>query len=186
MSNPNIFTVQERMSHLPDVQKSYMFELYIPAFTDLSADGQGVTDEDLIIRAKTATIPGRDHEMLESVFMGTKQYFVGKATYSSTLEVSFDEFEDQKMTKYFKAWQQRLFNQETGHMEVSTKSQYTKNIVLYLYKGDGTPLEKSIVFVNAWPKTTGDSALDMAGAEKVTRSATFQYDFWKLIDSAGA
>ncbi len=177
MSNSSIFTVRDRMGNMPDVQKGYMFELVIPA---TGIGGDTVRDEDLIIRAKTATIPGRDHELIESVFMGTKQYFVAKPTYSSTLEVTFDEHEDQMMLKFFKAWQDQMFDQKTGKMQVATKAEYVKDIILNMYKGNGEKLQTSIKFKNAWPKTTADSSLDMAAGEKVTRPVTFQYDYWEF------
>ena len=102
MSN---FSIDGRMKGLPDIQKNYMFEVWIP-----SEGFNSFTREGLIIRAKTAVIPGRDFEQIETFFMGTKQLFPGKATFSNALQVTFDEFEDQTVTKALYEWQQKIFD----------------------------------------------------------------------------
>ena len=47
--------------------------------------------EDLVIRAKTATIPGRTTEPITSEFIGMKQFFPGKPSFTNTFEVSIEE-----------------------------------------------------------------------------------------------
>ena len=171
------------MKDLPDIQKNYMFEVWIPT------DGlNGASQEGLIIRAKTAIIPGRDFEQIESFFMGTKQVFPGKTTYSNSLQISFDEFEDQMITKTIQEWQQKIFDYNpnsgtAGAQKVLKKRDFTKEIIVKLYRSNGASLSKQIKFYNAWPKTIDDSQLDMQSSDKVQRSVTFAYDYWLLEDA---
>ena len=177
------FSIDGRMKDLPDIQKNYMFEVWIPGdgFTNFSQEG-------LIIRAKTATIPGRDFEQIDAFFMGTKQVFAGKPTFSNTLQIAFDEFEDQMVTKAINEWQQKIFDVDpksgtAGASQVLRKRNYTKEIVVRMYRANGEALGKQIKFYNAWPKTLDDAALDMSSSEKIQRSVTFAYDYWLLEDA---
>lgn len=181
MSN---FTIDGRMKGLPDIQKNYMFEVWIP-----SEGFNSFTQEGLIIRAKTAVIPGRDFEQIETFFMGTKQLFPGKATFSNALQVTFDEFEDQTVTKALYEWQQKIFDYNpnsgtAGAQQVLAKKDYTKTIIVKMYRSNGASLGKQIKFYNCWPKTIDDAQLDMQSSDKIQRSVTFAYDYW-LIEDAG-
>lgn len=178
------FTIDGRVKNLPDIQKNYMFEVWIPSegFNSFSQEG-------LIIRAKTAIIPGRDFEQIETFFMGTKQLYPGKATFSNVLQVTFDEHEDQMITKALFEWQQKMFDYDpnsgtAGQQTVLGKTDYTKSIIVKMYRANGESLGKQVRFYNCWPKTIDDAQLDMQSSDKVQRSVSFAYDYW-LIEDAG-
>lgn len=174
------FTIDGRLKNLPDVQKNYMFEIRIPH------DGfDSFSDEGLLIRARTAVIPGRDNTPIESHFMGTKQVFPGKTEFTGALQITFDEFEDQMITTAINEWQQMIFDYNpqsgtAGAQKVPSKRDYTKTVTLVMYRSNGTQLDKKIKFYNCWPKTIDDAQLDMQSSDKVQRSVTFQYDYWLL------
>ena len=74
------FTIENRMKKLPDIQRTWMWELLIPAIANVTGGIMGDVD-DLIIRVRSAVIPGRQIESMTSEFMGMKQYFPGKTTF---------------------------------------------------------------------------------------------------------
>ncbi len=175
-----VFTIEgRRLSQLPDVQKVWMWELIVP--TDGVMNDSGAIDDDLIIRCRSAVIPGRSTEVITSDFMGMKQYFPSRPSFPGSFGVTYEETEDQRIRKAMEEWQQKIYNTESGGSTRPFKRQLTRNITLLMYQGDGEPLEKKVQFMNAWPIDVPDVALSYSDAGQVTYSVTFQYDFWKLI-----
>lgn len=175
------FTIDGRMKNLPDIQRQYNFELLVPNIGDFDQD-------DMILRVRTATIPSRAVEVIESNFMGMKQFFPGKALFTNTLVVQYEEFEDQKVTTQLYDWQQKLFDVDpdsrtAGSGQESGKRNVTRDISLVMYGYNGKKLKKKIVFYNAFVENVGDSALGYANNESVKYDVTFRFDYWKLINA---
>ena len=173
------FSIDNRMSDLPDIQRQYLYELEIPAL-------DGITQDDMILRVRSAVIPQRGIEVIESNFMGMKQFFPGKPTFSHTLTVDFEEFEDQKVLQYFYAWFEKMNvldpnNDQSGVAKKSEdKKSISEDITLKMYSFDGTKLEKKIKFVKAYPETFADSTLGYANNDSVKMNVTFRFDYWLL------
>ena len=188
MATPN-FTVEGRLSTIDDLLRNFMFEVTIPDIATMVGTESGVSSGDLMesmtIRTKTCSIPARGNEEIESVFMGMKQFFPGRPTFSNKLSLQIDETEDQLVMQVLTAWRNRVFDTRpdsftAGYSKASNKRGLSTSIILRQYRYDGTALPNDIVFVNAWPQEVGDVELAMAGNEKVTFNVTFTYDFWKL------
>jgi hypothetical protein len=170
MSN---FTISKRLGNLPDIQRDYMFELWIPNIQQLNMD-------DMIIRVRSAAIPGRSNESIESVFMGMKQFFPGKPVMPYTFACNIEEFEDKKVAKALYSWQQLLFDiEDNGASKGTKKSDVVRDIDLRMYKYNGNILS-TIRFFNAWPEIVGDVTLDYTASASVKYPVTFRYDRWKL------
>jgi hypothetical protein len=170
------FTVAGRLKNLPDIQKIYMWELYIPSVEELDQD-------DFVLRVRNVVIPGRTITPIESFFMGTKQFFPGRNEYAGTFTFQIEEFEDQKGHAALHSWQQLIFDYDpnsptAGQQKVAVKSDLTRDVVLRVYKGDGTKMDKEIVFYSSWPQAIADSTLDYTGSDSVKIDCTFQYDYW--------
>jgi len=181
------FTIEGRMKQLPDIQRNWLWELVIPGISkvsdSISSEGDGVNS--LIIRCRTATIPSRGNQVIESFFMGMKQYFPGKPEFGHTLSISFEETENQIITKTLYEWQQKIFDivpgsPTAGVSQVPTKRTATRDIYLLMYKYNGKVLERKIRFYNAFPQNVSDVAMDYNGNESVRYECTFQFDFWNL------
>jgi hypothetical protein len=147
--------------------------------------GGKANTEDLIIRCRTASIPGRGFDSIESNFMGMKQFFPSKPTFSNTLAVTIEETEDQKVGKALYAWRQKIFDVDPASPKAGVSSglvkrDLAKDIFLLMYRYNGSSFEKKIKFVNAWIQNVDDVGLDYAGNDAVKYSVTFQYDFWVL------
>lgn len=186
---PN-YHIVGKLGNFADVQKNNMWEIRIgkPAILKSLPVGAGTFTDELLLRARTATIPAATVTTLETDFMGMKQFYAGNTTLQHTLSIDFDEFEDQKSYKYLYEWTNAIFNwtDETngGHRVIGAadKSKYATDIELKLLKGDGEQMGKKIKFINAFITTFNEASLAYGDASKITYSATFQYDYFKLID----
>lgn len=184
------FTIANRAKTIGDIQRTWNFEVLIPAISEVT---QGVmTDvEDLVIRARTATIPERGNEPIASNFMGMQQWFAGKPTFSYSLDVTLEETigrngdkENQIVLKSLQAWQNLIFdisptNPTGGQSLVPLKRDYAKDIYVLMYSHDGTELERKIRFYNAFPKQVGAVTLAYTDSAAVQFPVTFNYDFWQ-------
>lgn len=170
------FTIAGRMKNLPDIQKSYMWELFIPSIEELDQD-------EMVLRVRNVVIPGRTITPIESFFLGTKQFFPGRTEYAGTFNFQAEEFEDQKVHKALHAWMQYLFDYDpnsvtAGAQKAPGKTDVTRDVVLKMYKSDGSAMENDVVFYGSWPQAVGDAALDYTANDSVKFDVTMQYDYW--------
>ena len=86
-----IFHIEDRLKNQPDIIRSYAWEVIIPEIGSVSESAKD--SEDLVIRARITSIPSRGNEKIESNFVGMKQFFPGKPTFSNTISITFEEFE---------------------------------------------------------------------------------------------
>ena len=173
------FSIDNRMSDLPDIQRQYLYELEIPAIDE-------ITQDDMILRVRSAVIPQRAIEVIESNFMGMKQFFPGRPSFSHTLTVDFEEFEDQKVLQYFYKWFEKMNvldpndNQSGVAKSGEDKKSVSQDITLKMYSFDGKSLSKKIKFIKAYPETMSDSTLGYANSDSVKMNITFRFDYWLL------
>jgi hypothetical protein len=173
------FHTKNALANLPDPQKGWAWELYIPNIAELKMD-------EMLVRCRTAAIPGRTFEVMESIFMGTKQFFPGKETTERTLTVQMEEFEDQRTYKQLQSWADTIFDYNpdsatAGRRKAPKKSGYSVNVSLQLYKANGEKMDKKIVFYNAWPNSISAPALDYNATDSVKFDVVFQYDYYKIV-----
>ncbi len=176
------FLLEGRAKALPDVMRTWMFEVWIPDISLVTGGIMG-TMEDLIIRARTATIPGRSIEPMTSEFMGMKQYFPGKTSFENTFSVSIEETSDQMVWRALSYWQNQMYLVDPlgatgGVSQVSKKRDICKDVYVKLYKHDGTDMTHGVRFWNAWPSAIAAQSLDYASNEQAKFEVTFTYDFW--------
>jgi hypothetical protein len=181
---PNL-TLEGRLKGLPDIQRTWLWEIYIPNVNTIP-NMPDIKDDDLVIRARTCSLPSRGNEAVESNFMGFKQFFPGKVTYGNTMEATFEEMEDQKIAKFLYAWRQYILDVDpnsptAGASGALTKRISSRNIYILQYKHNGSALQKKVQLFNAWPENVSDVALDMNGGEAVKYSVTFRFDYWLLV-----
>lgn len=179
------FTIEGRAKKLDDIQRNWMWELLILSISDVTG-GIMADVEDLIIRARTCTIPSRGNEPITSEFMGMKQFFPGKPTFGNTFEVSIEETQNQIVWKALTAWQELVFSIDPtsptgGASQRPLKRDVAKDVFLIMYAYNGVPLEKKVRFFNCFPQNVGDVNLDYTGNESVKFGCTFQFDFWQAV-----
>ena len=179
-----------QISNLPDLAKQYLFEVYFLFDNGL----KNVLDqEDLKIKARTANLPTKTFNELDTQYMGTKLLYPGKATISGDLEIQWDEFQDMTISEQLHKWANMLMNQGfkddigggsdmTGGAISNYASQYCATIDLRLY--DSTlknmlPIKWRLY--RCWPKSISNFGLDHNADGKVTRNATFSYSNFEIL-----
>jgi len=177
-------TIEGRAKQLPDIQRTWNWELMIPGIGNVTK-GIMKNDEDLIIRVRSAVIPSRGNEPIESNFMGMKQFFPGKPTFENSFAVTIEETENQIALKALTAWQDNTFDISPtsptgGSSSKLLKRQLTKDVFLLMYKYNHKIMEKKIHFYNAFIQNVDSVSLDYTDNSSVKYSVTFQFDFWTL------
>jgi hypothetical protein len=170
------FTHQSRIKNLPDIQRTFMWELFIPSIAELNTD-------EMVVRIRNVQLPGRTIAPIESYFMGTKAFYPGRSEYTGTFTTQIEEFEDQKVHQAIHSWQELMFSYEQGKQGVASKNDLVKPISLIMYKANGEKLPKKVIFQNAWPQAMADVTLDYSTAESVKYDITWQYDYWKTVNT---
>lgn len=186
----SVFTT--KIKNLPDVAKQYLFQVTFKFDDSALQDMLGV--EDLMLRAKTASMPGKSFGELATEFMGSKLVYPGKATVDGDLQITFDEFQDLFITKTFHRWQNLMFNHAlegdidaqgtTGGAYSNYIKDYTATITVDMYSSTfEEKLPVSFEFKFAWPKEFPQTELNMEGDGKVQRQVTFKYSTFRVISN---
>jgi len=170
------FTIAGRMKNLPEIQKSFLWELYTPSIEDLDQD-------DMVLRVRNVVIPGRTIQPIESFFLGSKQFHAGKTEFVGTFPTQIEEFEDGRAHQAIYSWMQAIYNadsnsSEAGQSKFNGKNEYSRDIVLKMYRTNGTKMDKDIVFYNSFPNSITDAPLDYASSDSVKLDVTWSYDYW--------
>jgi hypothetical protein len=177
----NDFSAEGRLKNLPDLHKSWLWELYIELPSGIAGDG--LSTDELLLRVRNVMLPGKTITPIETYFMGTKTFHPGKMEFSGQLSVQLEEYEDQKVHDTLNAWADLIFNWETGKQGAALKSDITSTGILKMYKSNGEPMPKMIKIFNMYPASIPDVTLDYAGTDPVRYDVQFQYDWWKAVQS---
>jgi len=185
--NPLNFTINGRAFKFPDIQRNFMWQLLIPNVRSV-APSASFGAEDLLVRCRSISIPQRSNEAITSNFMGTRQFFPGRADPGGgTVSVDFEDTEDMVIQRVFYEWQQNIFNinpaspTTAGKSKWLAKRMFTKDMFLMLYNYGGFPLPKQIRFHNAWVQNVNEISMSYDSNESVKYAVTFQYDYWTLF-----
>jgi len=176
-----------RTSNIGDVQRTYNWQVVIPKPVGVTTAPEW--DGDLLLRARSAAMPGVTINAIESTFMGMKQFFSGNAELEHTLAIEFEEFEDQKVFTYLNAWIATIFDTQNiaqgggSAVNVDGKSDYAIQLELYLYKNNTDKMPKKITFHNCWLQNIGSATLTYGDSSSVKIPATFQYDYYTIDKS---
>ena len=177
------FHIVGRTADIRDVQRTYNWQVQIPAPTAIAGAWPA---DDLLLRARSAAIPGITINTIESSFMGMKQHFAGNATLEHTLAIEFEEFEDQKVLSYLNEWTKAMFDTQTATdgggaiTAAEKKSDYAVDVTLDLYANNKEKLDKKITFHGCWLQNIGSVALAYGDAASVKYACTFQWDYYTL------
>ena len=180
------FHIIGRTANLPDVQRNNLWEMNIATPKCIS---QSVWNADeMLLKVQSAKIPGKEVSDLTYNFMGMKQHYSGDAKeIDTTLSVTFQEFEDQKVRKALYAWSEAIWqiqnakDDNSGHSTAESKKDYSTTIIMTLYKNN-SEIAGKVKFYNAWLKTINETELNYDSAESIKYSATFVYDYYDIID----
>jgi hypothetical protein len=186
----SVFTT--KIKNNQDLAKSWLF---LVNFKFDNKDLEDLLDaEEMLLRAKTGTIPGKSFGELVTEFMGSKLVYPGKATVDGDLSITFDEFQDLKITKILHRWSNLMFNHAidddidatgvTGGAYSNYLKDYSATIIIDCYDSTLThKLPVSFKFRFAWPKEIPQTELNMEGDSKIQRQVTFKYSTFEVISN---
>lgn len=181
-----------------DIQRTFMWEVWFKGIgTALGLPSD--MEDTIILHARSASIPARGNDEIESNFGGMKQFFPGKPTFGSNdTTIEFEETEDQTVTSFLYTWNEMIFGTNStdasinrlGHSNgVRKRDSYTCDIELIPFKygpqSGSDKLPYKFVFKNAWLSNVGEVSLAYADSGAVKYSATFKFDFWELHETSG-
>jgi hypothetical protein len=192
VNNMSVFTT--KIQNNQDLAKNYLF------LVNFKFDNKTLEDlldaEEMLLRAKTATLPSKSISELSTEFMGSKLVYPGKATVDGDLSITFDEFQDMKISRILHKWSNLVFNHAigqdfdaqgiTGGAYSNYLKDYTATVIVDLY--DSTLTQKlpiSYKFRFCWPKEIAAAELNMEGSDKIQRSVTFKYSTYEVISNVG-
>lgn len=169
-----------KIQELGDIQRTYTWELIIPV--ENIPGVKGVNSEDLTLRCRSVSIPGRSNDVITSNFGGMEIHYPGRLKFTQPFTITFEEYADRKIAKMIYEWQQLMFDQETGGG--SGKGVKT-DVTLKLKNYDGVTDVKqygSIKIQNAWPESLAEVSLNYSESSAITYSLTLRYDQWSYVN----
>lgn len=169
-----------------DIQKTYLWQLWIPELPKFFSKFPTLAHDDVIFACKNAAIPGMSIENIETYFLGVKQLFPCKTIFDNSVELTFEEREDQKVLLTFSEWIKKIHNPTPvsifgGGGSHLRKKDIAKDMFLKLYSNDGNELKYNIKFENAYPSKLGEVTLDYTDNNSVKFPITISFDYWSLI-----
>lgn len=187
--NMNIFS--SNITNTQDLAKSYLFQVIFEPEA-ASALSSILDKEELILKAKSATLPAKSFGELTTEYMGSKLVFPGKATMDGEFTIKFDEFQDMNISKTFHRWQSLIYNHGfegdignigiTGGASSNFLKDYTCKIDVVLWDSElRTKLPVKYRFYFCFPKEVQAFEMDMEGDSKIQRSVTFKYSTFECI-----
>lgn len=188
--NPANFHIAGRTKVMADVQRNFMFNVLIPNIATVApASSVPFGIEDLTVRCTSVKVPDVSIESIETLFMGTKQYFPGKKQAGGTVTCNFYETEDQQVSRFMYEWSQKIFNMNPdangglggGKSSAPIKNGLVSDIIVQMFAYNGTPLPYAIRAVNCWITSAPAPDLNFSGNEAVNYSVSFQCDYWTLV-----
>ena len=189
-NNMSVFTTN--LINMQDLAKAFLFQVRF-IYEKGSALSAILDTDDFMIKARTASLPQKSFNELDTQYMGSKLIYPGKATVSGDFSVQFDEFQDMRISIALHQWTNMIFNQGfnndistfgnlTGGAISNQAKDYTATTEILLY--DSTLrnlLPVKWVLYRVWPKQVNSFGLDHNGEAKITREATFSYSNFEVV-----
>lgn len=188
-NNMNVFS--SSIVNTQDLAKSYLFQVIFEPESGTAL--AGILDkEELILKAKSATLPAKSFGELTTEYMGSKLVFPGKTTMDGEFTVKFDEFQDMRISQIFHKWQALIYNHGfekdiaaqgiTGGATSNYLKDYTCKIDVVLWDSElKNKLPIKYRFYFAYPKEVQAFEMDMEGDSKIQRSITFRYSTFECV-----
>lgn len=188
----SVFT--SNLVNMKDLAKQYLFQIRF--LYEKGSDLANILDiEDLMIKARTASLPQKSFNELETQYMGSKLLYPGKATVSGDFNVRWDEFQDLSVSVALHRWSNLMFNQgfkndisygtnnqKTGGASSNYAKDYTCTAEILLFDSTlNNVLPVKWCLYRVWPKTISSFGLDQDADGKITREATFSYSNFEII-----
>lgn len=178
------YHIESRLKSKPDPIRTYNWEVTIPNIGSVSETLKNV--DELICRARSTSIPSRGHGKIESNYRAMKQFFPGKPVFTNSIQMTFEETEDQIISLGLYEWCNKIFDVRPdtatgGTSQADKKREIALDMILTLQDNNGVGLAKKYKLVNCFIENVDEVALDYSDENMVKIPVTFSYDFWYFV-----
>lgn len=139
----------------------------------------------MVLQCRTAAKPGVTIENVEVALFGHTLEYVGRKTFSHDMSVEFVENRDGQIQTLLESWAE--FCRSTSNQLGAYKADYARTATLTIFDVRG---ETKLVYkiYGLWPSSIPEITFDGQGANLITLSVTFKYDYYSqdgVDDGAG-
>jgi hypothetical protein len=186
------YTVEKKGAHIQDPQRDWLFLVNIisPKFFDSEIVQSA---DELIIRAKSFTMPNKTVQTTELNFYGRKQVIPIEIDYDRNFNITFEESQDQFILRNFNSWL-NMFDYYSDSLTNGVnnfvpgdvrkiKDDFKTNIELYMYRYNGAHEGTKITFYNAYPTGLGGATFSYDSSSKITYDIPFAYDYFTIEEN---
>jgi len=158
-------------ANITNTQRTYLWEVVIP-----NPLGGG-DSEALLLRAQSATIPGRSFGDIHVPYKNTAGFNIpGKVKYTHSWQVVFVEGEDAKIREAIVGWMQQITHDQ---QMVGLGDPFIKKTVYMRLLGTDGSVTKKIELIGAYPSDIADVSVDYESENVVKYQVTWKYDRWQ-------
>lgn len=158
-------------------QKSYMFEVQI------IDPERGNAFNNLKYYVKDVTVPSKTRDVVMLDYIGTKLIWAGKDGSAHSMNITFWDDEDLKITHFLYDWYDLAGSGQ--YAESTDKFSYSRDIRIVLNPTLDIGSTGTFVLKNCFPIQIGDIELSYESSDVMTVPASFSYDFIQLEDADG-
>ena len=151
-----------------------------------SAKGQGMTIGDFKFMCKEAILPASTIEAGTVTYMGRALQIPGNRA-AQQLNTTVYNDEDMAIRNHIENWMEminshRTNSRQTGMAAIGT---YTGSLKVKQLSKEDVGSVKTYEFIDAWPSACAEIPLSWETNEIQTFAVTWEYNYWKSLDSAG-
>jgi hypothetical protein len=178
MPKPTITDVAKILD--PMLSDNFVFEIVKIPDEVLSASASSGTlqpAEAFRVQCRTASKPGSTIEPVPVDLFGHSLQYAGRLTFSHSLSIEYVESKDGYITTLLEAWQKMCRTVDSQHGQYKSKYAGTGRLSIFDQVGDKPT--KIYTLYGIWPSEVPDMSFDGSGANLITVSCTFTYDYYK-------
>ncbi len=166
----------DQVRSLPDFQTAYQWSLSIPN------PPTGMDWAPVELRCISTTTPNRSVDPMEVTIRGHRVRQAGMATYAGDITLTFVETVDATVLEFFNAWQDLVWQTETGIQ--APRAEYMTTVILTMLDGRGNPTQKYTLF-DVYPNGPIDAG-ELSGetGDVVRPSVTLSYTYYRWEKAA--
>lgn len=165
--------VDNLKADLTNPARVYLWEVIIP-----NVIGGGADTDVLLLRAQSASIPGRSVGAIDVPFKQTGGIrYAGKLAYTHTWELQFIEGEDRKIFDAFYNWKQQVVHDRDG-VSVGDEN-YITDVYLSLIQTRDSEWNR-IKLINCYPQEVGQVGLAYNDEGAVIFPVTMAFTRWEF------
>lgn len=196
MADNNLNMYTSNLINLPDPVKVHEFQAIFETDSSSKLYTLFGDSDDLTIRTNKVSVPTKDFGEMSIEYLGMKRTFPGKAVVNGTTSLSFNEYQDLRISYIMHMWQSYIFNNGitedigagTGNLGASSSnylSAYSCTLKIYMYDSAlSNKLPYYYKLTEVYPKTDAGFELNYESDGKIQKDITFNYNNFELCKTS--